>query len=287
MLGMGYPRRAQLLLLLLLHQAAHLCLVSLGGAAGLSFSYDFSIPNPGFLHQKDFTYIGTTDGHCGNCLDSANVVNNSARVVYAQPVRMWDGFTGKRASFNTSFSFAMGGGVKNPNNNTQIQGPGIAFFIGPFPTSLPPNSGGRLMGLFSDDSSSSSSRPGTVGVEFDTHWDSGYDPDDVAGADHVGIDVNQMWSGSYTRDLAKGDLFAGTVAADVSYDAGSNLMVVTVRLANGSSTSISELVILKHEVPQHAAVGFSAAKGTDLHFSPILISWSFSSTGEGASRIGD
>jgi hypothetical protein len=274
-----YPTRALLLLLFL---QAHLCLLSSslggGGAAGLSFSYDFSIPDPGGIHREDFTYLGaSTRCNVGMCLVSG-VNSGPRRFFYSQPVRVWDGLTGRRASFNTSFSFAMNGGtIKNPNG-TQPQGPGMAFFVGPFPSSLPPDSGGWLMGLFSNPSRAAR----TVGVEFDTHWDSGYDPDDVGGADHVGIDVNGMYSYSYTRDLARGDLSAGTVSADIVYDAGSNLMVVTVRLANGSSTSISALVNLKREVPQHAAVGFSAARGTNLYFTPVVISWSFSSTGEGA-----
>lgn len=204
--------------------------------------------------------------------------NSSARVFYKQPVRLWDGLTGKRASFSTSFSFSMDGRFRTPrlNTTTQPQGPGTAFFIGPFPSSLPPNSGGGLLGLFGD-AYRSSSLSRTVAVEFDTQWDP-WDPKDAIG-DHVGIDVNSIHSDSYSRDLAKGDLAAGTVSANVTYDAGSNLLEVTVRLANGSTTSISALLNLKEQqLPQDAAIGFSTGKGEDTNFSPVLISWSFSST---------
>uniref|UniRef100_K3ZM87 non-specific serine/threonine protein kinase n=1 Tax=Setaria italica TaxID=4555 RepID=K3ZM87_SETIT len=241
---MGYPRVPLLLLIL----QAHLCLVS-PGVAGLSFSYDFSIPDPGRINRKILRYI-------------------------SQPVRLWDGLTGKRASFSTSFSFSMSGLRVGLNTTTLPKGPGTAFFIGPFPSSLPPNSGGGLLGLFGDKSSFTP----TVAVEFDTQWDEGWDPYDATG-DHVGINVNSIHSDSYSRDLAKGDLAAGTVSANVTYDAGSNLLEVTVRLANGSTTSISALLNLKKQrLPQDAAIGFSTGKGEDTNFSPVLISWSFSST---------
>lgn len=118
-------------------------------------------------------------------------------------------------------------------------------------------------------------------MEFDTQWDPDWDPSDVTG-DHVGIDVNMITSDSYSKDLAKGDLSAGTVSEDVTYDAASNLLEVTVRLANGSTTSIKALVNLRKErLPQDAAVGFSTGKGAaDTNYFPVLISWSFSSTGE-------
>lgn len=225
---------------------------------------------------------GNSENRCGGviCLHSSYVKNSSARVFYKQPVRLWDGLTGKRASFSTSFSFSMDGRFRTPrlNTTTQPQGPGTAFFIGPFPSSLPPNSGGGLLGLFGD-AYRSSSLSRTVAVEFDTQWDP-WDPKDAIG-DHVGIDVNSIHSDSYSRDLAKGDLAAGTVSANVTYDAGSNLLEVTVRLANGSTTSISALLNLKEQqLPQDAAIGFSTGKGEDTNFSPVLISWSFSSTGE-------
>ncbi|KAF8657737.1 hypothetical protein HU200_059897 [Digitaria exilis] len=273
---MGYPRAPLLLLLV------HLCLV-LPGAAGLSFSYDFSIPDPGGINRKILRTVpdyGNSENRCNGviCLNASTEKNSSARVYYKQPVRLWDGLTGRRASFRTSFSFALhGGGGRNTT-----QGPGTAFFIGPFPSSLPPNSGGGLLGLGSNPTSprliSQFATP-TLAVEFDTQWDPDWDPSDVAG-DHVGIDLDMIVSDSYSRDLARGDLSAGTVTADIAYDAGSNVLEVTVRLANGSTTSVRALVNLrKQRLPQDAAIGFSTGTGAaDTNYDPVLISWSFSST---------
>nr|CAB3457085.1 unnamed protein product [Digitaria exilis] len=276
---MGYPRAPLLLLLV------HLCLV-LPGAAGLSFSYDFSIPDPGGINRKILRTVpdyGNSENRCNGviCLNASTEKNSSARVYYKQPVRLWDGLTGRRASFRTSFSFALhGGGGRNTT-----QGPGTAFFIGPFPSSLPPNSGGGLLGLGSNPTSprliSQFATP-TLAVEFDTQWDPDWDPSDVAG-DHVGIDLDMIVSDSYSRDLARGDLSAGTVTADIAYDAGSNVLEVTVRLANGSTTSVRALVNLrKQRLPQDAAIGFSTGTGAaDTNYDPVLISWSFSSTASG------
>nr|CAB3453412.1 unnamed protein product [Digitaria exilis] len=276
---MGYPRAPLLLLLL----QAHLCLV-LPGAAGLSFSYDFSIPDPGGINRKILRTVpdyGNSENRCNGviCLNASTEKNSSARVYYKQPVRLWDGLTGRRASFRTSFSFALHGGIGNTT-----QGPRTAFFIGPFPSSLPPNSGGGLLGLGSNPTSprliSQFATP-TLAVEFDTQWDPDWDPSDVAG-DHVGIDLDMIVSDSYSRDLARGDLSAGTVTADIAYDAGSNVLEVTVRLANGSTTSVRALVNLrKQRLPQDAAIGFSTGTGAaDANYFPVLISWSFSSTGQ-------
>ncbi|TKV99838.1 hypothetical protein SEVIR_8G070100v4 [Setaria viridis] len=98
-MGMGYPR-AHLLLLFL---EAHICVVSLGTAA-LSFSYNFSIPDPGSL--ADLTYVnGSARGRDVLYLSVPGKTNSSGRAFYSHLVRLWDGNT--VASFNSSFSFAM------------------------------------------------------------------------------------------------------------------------------------------------------------------------------------
>uniref|UniRef100_K3XQD6 non-specific serine/threonine protein kinase n=1 Tax=Setaria italica TaxID=4555 RepID=K3XQD6_SETIT len=152
----------------------------------------------------------------------------------------------------------------------------MAFFVGPSLPTLPLGFRGPFLGLFDNPlEHPSSTSPSTVGVEFDTYWNRVWDPQDIAGHDHVGIDVNSIRSTSYTRGLAKGDL-SGTMSANITYDGGSKLMVVTLRLANGSTSQIQALVDFRDAgVPQDAAIGFSAATWADVN---QLLSWSFSST---------
>ncbi|CAN6361770.1 unnamed protein product [Urochloa humidicola] len=68
------------------------------------------------------------------------------------------------------------------------------------------------------------------------------------------------------------------MAAGITYDAGSKLMVVTLRLANGTTVNVQAKVDFKDAgLPQDAAVGFSAATGALIE-SHQLLSWSFSSS---------
>ncbi|RCV28834.1 hypothetical protein SETIT_5G434500v2 [Setaria italica] len=272
----AYPRPRARHLLLLLH--AHLCLASLRAASALYFSYNFSIP--GDLDRANLRYINDSS-RAGDRVDLTigNKNNSTGRVFYPEPVRLWDRRTNERVSFNVSFSFFIGSSPPNPNANTTTattRGDGMAFFVGPSLPTLPLGFRGPFLGLFDNPlEHPSSTSPSTVGVEFDTYWNRVWDPQDIAGHDHVGIDVNSIRSTSYTRGLAKGDL-SGTMSANITYDGGSKLMVVTLRLANGSTSQIQALVDFRDAgVPQDAAIGFSAATWADVN---QLLSWSFSST---------
>ncbi|TVU11470.1 hypothetical protein EJB05_45058 [Eragrostis curvula] len=229
-------------------------------AAALSFNYDFSIRAN--LESPDLKYINDSSP-AGDRIDLTNGTqhNSTGRVFHGQPVRLWNGR--KRASFTTSFTFAIGG------NHSNERGDGMAFFIGP--PSLPSDSRSMFLGLFAN---SSSSPPQTVGVEFDTCRNDGWDPP-ASITDHIGIDINNISSANYTS-LPNLGLY-GTMSANITYDAGSTMMTVSL-LSNGSSYSVVAPVDFRDAgVPQDAYVGFSAATGflTESH---QLLSWSFSST---------
>ncbi|CAN6352312.1 unnamed protein product [Urochloa humidicola] len=254
--------------LLLLLAAAHLCFMSPHTTVAVSFSYDFSKASD----QAQLWYAN--NGNSSAAGDGISITKmkvwSTGRVAYKEAVRLWDDRTGKVASFHTNFSFAI-----NRRGGSEEGGDGMAFFVGPFPPSLPPDSDGAFLGLFSN----LRSRQPTVGVEFDTFWNQWkeLDPKDIT-TDHVGIDVGSINSISYTKDLANGSLSAGTMAAGITYDAGSKLMVVTLRLANGTTVSVQAKVDFKDAgLPPDAAVGFSAATGGQIE-SHQLLSWSFSSS---------
>jgi len=70
----------------------------------------------------------------------------------------------------------------------------------------------------------------------------------------------------------------GTMSANVTYDAGSGLIAVSLRLADGSTYSVQTSVDLRAAgLPQEAAVGFSASTGGFFE-SHQLLSWAFNST---------
>ncbi|KAJ1276028.1 hypothetical protein BS78_05G182600 [Paspalum vaginatum] len=268
---MAYARAFLLLQLLLL--SVHLWLVTAPHAAALSFSYNFSKPSD--LNDSNLKYLGnaTAFGDRIN-LTKAATTWSTGRVVYLQPVRLWD--AGKRASFTTNFSFAISA------DNKYDRGDGMAFFIGPnsATTTMPSDANGAFLGLFNNLSNPSNdgSPPKTVGVEFDTHYNIGLDPPELASSppDHIGIDTKNI-SSTYYQGLGGLDL-SGTMSARVEYDGRSKAMSVNLWLANGRHWSLNGSVDLKAAgVPQDAYIGFSAATG-DQFEDHQLLSWSFSST---------
>ncbi|XP_062230093.1 L-type lectin-domain containing receptor kinase IX.2-like [Phragmites australis] len=251
----AYPR-AHLLVL------AYLCLMPLHAAA-LSFDYDFSKPE--HLNSPDLKFINDSS-RAGDRINLTNGTehNSTGRVFHQQPVRLWDGR--KRASFTTRFSFAIGG------NDTNRRGDGMAFFIGPAP--LPWDSRSMFLGLFNNPNNPNAQPPETVGVEFDTNWNEGYDPPNTT--DHIGIDVNNITSTKFQRVRSTG--LYDTMSANITYSAGSKMMAVTLQLHDGSVYKVeTEVDFREAGVPQDASVGFSAATGV-LTESHQLLSWSFSST---------
>lgn len=232
----------------------------LRAAAALSFDYNFSVP--GDLAHADLLFMGDTSA----ARDRINLTNptewSTGRVAHRQLVRLWDIRTGKAANFTTSFSFAI-------DRNSTDQADGMAFFVGPPQESLPPDMTGGFLGLVPNSTES----PRTVGVEFDTCRNL-WDPQGNV-IDHIGVDVNNITSNKTTalKDLS----LAGTMWAEIMYDAKSTTMAVTLRLADGTNHSLETVVDLKAAgLPQDAAVGFSAATG-NLYESHQLLSWSFHS----------
>jgi hypothetical protein len=245
--------------------------------AALSFSYNFSVPAD--LNSTELKYLADASAAANSINLTKGLEHNSTgRVYHLQPVQLWN-HRKKRASFSTSFSFNIGG------NDSHERGDGMAFFIGP--PDLPPDSGSMFLGLFSNPSSSSSSRrPGTVGVEFDTNRNNVSNLTDAPTniADHIGIDINSITSKNTTGQSNSDKPFLyGNMLASITYDGGSRMMKVWLRLASGSTYDVSTPVdFMDAGVPQYANVGFSAATGV-LTESHQLYSWSFSSTGTLAS----
>ncbi|TKW36775.1 hypothetical protein SEVIR_1G004900v4 [Setaria viridis] len=274
---MAYRRAS---LFLLLATTAHLCFMSPHNtAAAVSFSYNFAKAS-----DRDKLWCANDNSSYTGDGISITKMNkwSTGRVAYKEAVRLWDDRTGERASFHTSFSFAIGRSGSGDNNTGAD---GMAFFVGPFPPSLPQDSDGAFLGLFPNNKSAQ----GTIGVEFDTLWNAApadWEPNDIT-TDHVGIEVGNIWNiANYTKDLPSGSL-SGPMEANIAYDAGSKLMLVTLRLANGSSVSVQAALDLKDVagLGPDAAVGFSAATG-GLFESHQLLSWSFSSTDLPSNKTG-
>ncbi|CAN6348412.1 unnamed protein product [Urochloa humidicola] len=135
---MAYRNRRDPRLLLL--AAAHLCFMSPHTTVAVSFSYDFS-------KESDRAQLWCANGNSSAAGDGISITKmkiwSTGRVAYKEAVRLWDDH--KVASFHTNFSFAI-----NRRSGSKGGGDGMAFFVGPFPPSLPPDSDGAFLGLFTN-----------------------------------------------------------------------------------------------------------------------------------------
>ncbi|XP_072988474.1 L-type lectin-domain containing receptor kinase IX.1-like [Typha latifolia] len=198
------------------------------------------------------------------------ITDSVGRAVYTHPVLLWDADTRELTHFTTHFSFIIDSFNKSP------YGDGLAFFLSPYPSTIPDDSSAGYLGLFSNDSKGKSSPAiPTVAVEFDSYWD-----DWDSSSDHVGINVNSIRSIATVR-WASSIKNGRTANAWVSYNATTmNLTVFLTYKDNpvfsGNST-LSCTIDLRDILPAEVAIGFSAATGqaTEIH---NILSWDFSST---------
>ncbi|PKA45613.1 L-type lectin-domain containing receptor kinase IX.1 [Apostasia shenzhenica] len=256
-----------------------LLLVVFTPASSLFFNFStFDSSTPNFIEFQNDTFFDKVIKLTRNQI--GDISQSVGRAFYRNEFRLWDAGTGEVADFTTHFSF-----VIDSFQNTRY-GDGLAFFLSPFPSVVPPNSYGGSLGLVESRNNLNASANQIVAVEFDT-FKNDWDPS----ADHVGINVNSLASAAtvmWNSSIKDGR----TANAWVSYHAGSkNLSVFLTYEDNpiftGNST-LSLVVDLRKILPEKVAIGFSAATGslTEIH---NIVSWEFSSTelpSQRTSRIG-
>lgn len=262
------PKSLSLLLLLLS--------LFLPFGASLSFNFPYfnqstpvllNLRGDAFWHQD----IQLTKNEIGP-LDSS-----IGRAVYPEPLLLWDLVTRNLTDFTTHFSFKI-----SSNYNTSVcpdfcAGDGLAFFLSPYPDSIPANSSGGYLGLFSNDSALDTSKNRLVAVEFDTYPNS-WDPRNY----HIGIDINSINSASYVN-CKRGITRGRPSNATISYNSSTQMLLVIVTYNDIDDDpysieklSVSSIVDLRDVLPSKVAVGFSAATGSSVELHEIL-SWDFSS----------
>ncbi|XP_008798729.3 L-type lectin-domain containing receptor kinase IX.1-like [Phoenix dactylifera] len=197
------------------------------------------------------------------------ITNSVGRAVYKEPLLLWDSGTGELTDFITHFSFVI------DSFNKSNYGDGLAFFLSPYPSSIPDNSSGAYLGLFSEHPAPNTSPNRTLAVEFDSYQNA-WDPSE----NHIGIDIDSIKSNDtvvWNSSIKDGR----TANAWVSYTASTqNLSVFLTYAANpvfGGNSSLSYIVDLRKILPEKVAIGFSAATGDAVEIHNLL-SWDFSST---------
>ncbi|KAF3956476.1 hypothetical protein CMV_018397 [Castanea mollissima] len=215
--------------------------------------------NPDGLQLTKDTLKGSIGGSVG-------------RALYHERVHLWDNGTGKLnvTDFTTNFSFII-------NAVDMPTGDGLAFFISPFNSSIPNNSAGGYLGLFSHETAIHGTQNQIVAVEIDTFNNPSWDPSDSSPYAHVGIDINSIVSNkSETLPPSMNITNGSTTNVRVSYDSTSQILSVFLTYATEPPISLSSIVDLTI-LPEWVSVGFSATTGmsTELH---TILSWSFNST---------
>lgn len=197
------------------------------------------------------------------------ITNSVGRAVYKEPLPLWNSDTRELTDFITHFSF-----VINSFNRSEY-GHGLAFFLVPYPSSIPDNSSGGYLGLFSENPIPNMSPNRTVAVEFDS-FQNNWDPS----PNHIGIDIDLIKSNAtvvWNSSVKDGR----TANAWVSYTASTKNLSVFLTYADkptfGGNSSLSFIIDLREILPEKVAIGFSAATGEAVEIHNLL-SWDFSST---------
>ncbi|XP_014512565.1 flt3 receptor-interacting lectin-like [Vigna radiata var. radiata] len=248
-------------------------------AQSLSFSFSrFGPDHKDLIFQGDA--ISTNNVLQLTKLDSAgNPLSGSVgRVLYSAPLHLWEN-SAVVSSFETSFTFQISTPYTSPPAD------GVAFFLAPYDTVIPSNSGGSLLGLFSNLNAlrnSSTSQNQTildfkavsnkvVAVEFDTY------PNENIGDPaykHIGIDVNSIRSKTTARwNWQNGK----TATAHISYNSASKRLTVSTFYPGSNPVTLSYDVELHTVLSEWVRVGFSASSGEQKERNTIL-SWSFTSS---------
>ncbi|PPD95216.1 hypothetical protein GOBAR_DD07755 [Gossypium barbadense] len=235
----------------------------------LASSINFHIPrfDP---NANDIFYQGDATASVGEI--EFNKLNYLCRVgwaTYGERVRLWDSNTGKMSDFTSRFT------VTIDTQGSSNSGHGVAFFLAPAGSQIPPNSAGGFLGLFNTTTSDSSTNQ-IVLVEFDTFPNPEWDPP----VQHVGINKNSIASAVYSPWNAS---FHSGDPADVliTYNATSKNLSVSWSYKKTNNpkekSSLSYQINLMEVLPEWVMVGFSAATGmySERH---TLHSWEFSSS---------
>ncbi|CAL5438414.1 unnamed protein product [Camellia sinensis] len=237
----------------------------------LSFNFDSFNPNNHEINYEGDAYpaAGAIQLTLNEC--DKDMSGKTGRATYTESLHLWDNASGNLADFTTHFSFV----ISTANISSPITGgDGLAFFLVPNGSHIPPNTEGGGLGLghslASNNQTTNSTGPPFVAVEFDTfvnQWDSD------TGA-HIGIDINSVSSVA----TLPASIHAGKkVDSWISYDAKLNNLSVLFKGYKAELDGIYYIINLRKYLPEWVTFGFSATTGasTEIH---SICSWYFNSS---------
>ncbi|KAG6516967.1 L-type lectin-domain containing receptor kinase IX.1-like [Zingiber officinale] len=242
-----------------------------------SLSFDFST-FPSDVFQSDILLQGDAEGNRDGGIELTNdalsgpATNRVGRASYKKELFfLWDAQTKRLSDFTTRFVFD----IRPQGQN--LTGDGLGFFLSAPMYTVPNNSFGGSLGLFSwPPHPSKSPENTTVAVEFDT-FSNGEILNDPPGS-HIGIDINSVNS----TVTASWSNFMGKKTSWISYN--STTYNLSVFLSSGDNQELSDAVLILNYtidfrtwLPEKVEIGFSAATGAAIE-AHTMLSWSFHST---------
>ncbi|MED6203686.1 hypothetical protein PIB30_001931 [Stylosanthes scabra] len=217
-------------------------------------------------NQQNLIIQGDASVSSNGALQLTKVDNNGmpqlesvGRALYSEPITLYNSTTGEVASIFTSFVFL----IASPFDT--LPADGLTFFLASPDTTIPPNSVGGYLGLFSPSNALNNTRKELIdlkstsekvfAIEFDTYPNLNLgDPD----YKHIGIDVNSIKS-----DVTHKWEFqnAETVAVTIFYCPYLKRLRVFAGYADGYNVDFNYDIDLATVLPEQVRVGFSGSTG--------------------------
>ncbi|CAL1370403.1 unnamed protein product [Linum trigynum] len=238
-------------------------------SSALSFNFTaFTSDDTNITYEQAFPAEGTIQ--LTRNLQGSTLNSSLGRATYRDPLPLWDPQSQNLTDFQTHFTFSIFSQYKDG------YGDGLAFFLAPFGSKLPPSSAGGTLGLVDSAHALNTTVNRFVAVEFDI-FSNDFDP--LPLGRHVGIDINSLRS---VRTIPWGaDVMGGRRSeAWISYDsAARNLSVAVsayvrdVRIVQ----RLSHIIDLRNYLPEEVTFGFSGSTGDQVAIHRIH-SWEFTSS---------
>ena len=196
---------------------------------------------------------------------------NAGRATCVEPLHLWDEESGKLSDFTTHFSF-----VIRKAQNSDL-GEGLAFFLAPNGSSMPPDAAGGRLGL---QSQNTPEKYPFVAVEFDTYRNNDWEAN--LPVNHVGILLNNSMASVANVTWDSNFVYERTHDAWIKYDSATKNLSVAFTSFNDDATvrrrdDLYYVVDLKDYLPPWVTFGFSAATGEAFEKNNVK-SWQFSTT---------
>ncbi|PPD78353.1 hypothetical protein GOBAR_DD24717 [Gossypium barbadense] len=222
-------------------------------AASQSFNFtSFDTSNDNIRYKGDARPINST-------IQLTNLeVWRSGHAVYAEPMHLWDKYTGKLAGFTTHFTFS----ILAQTNITPADG--LAFFVASLEYHVPDAPDGSGIGLATGTLLFNSTENPFVAVEFDTYHND-WDPEN----NHVGIDINSVVSNK-TIEWYSGGLDGEIIDVWISYNASSKILQVSFTGFGEDNTTIQQSMQYELDLRDYLSEWIPGNKKGNIKFNTIM-----------------